>query len=108
MDTLDPKNLLEKLDDVFDTLKYAATLNLVLGYVLKNIDDGSCRYYKAHENNTLLERFKLEATREDLTKVKSLLSNTDIIETCKKTSQHKIKSLAYKESTRKQWQFMSI
>ena len=84
MDTLDPKNLLEKLklDVVFYSLKYAAKLIVASCVVLKNVEDGSCRYYYAHQNNTLLEKSKLVNTTKDMAKVKSLLSNTDIIEWC--------------------------
>ena len=82
MDTLYPKNLLEKLDVVFDSLKCAATLNVAFGFVLKYVEDGSCKYYFAHENITLLKRSKLVATTEDLTKIKNLLSNIDINESC--------------------------
>ena len=49
--------------------------------MLKNVE-GSCRYYYAHENITLVERSKLVATTKDLTKIKNLLSNTDVIESC--------------------------
>ena len=82
MDTPDPKYLLEKLDVVFDSLKSAAKLNVVNGCVLENVEDGSCRGYCAHENNTLMERSKLLATTEGLTKAKNLQSNTKVIEPC--------------------------
>ena len=49
IDTLDSKNLLEEIDVVFDSLKCAAKLNVVFGFVLKNVEDGSCRYYYAHK-----------------------------------------------------------
>ena len=42
MDTLDSKYLLEKLDFVIDSLKRAVKLNVKLGFLLKNIEDGSC------------------------------------------------------------------
>ena len=46
----------------------AAKLNVVFGFVLKNVEDGTFRFYYARENNTLLERSKLVATNEDLKK----------------------------------------
>ena len=46
MDTLDPKSLLEKLDNMFDSLKSAAKLNVAFGFVLKNVDDWTCRTRK--------------------------------------------------------------
>ena len=65
------KNLLnDKLDYVFKELKCAAKVNLAFGFVLKNIEDGMCRYFYAHENNTLMERSKLVCTQADMTKLK--------------------------------------
>ena len=45
----------EKLDRVLDKLKCVAKLNLALGFILKNFEDGKFRFFYAHENNTLLE-----------------------------------------------------
>ena len=73
---------LEKLDVVFDSLKCAAKLILAVGFVPENKEDWSCRFYYAHEKKTLSERSKLVATTEDLTKVKNLLTTTDVIESC--------------------------
>ena len=44
----------EKMDRVLDKLKCAAKLSLVLGFIVKNNEDGKFRYFYAHENNTLL------------------------------------------------------
>ena len=44
----------EKLDRFFNILNYAAKVNLVFGFSLKNIEDGGFRYFYAHRNNTLL------------------------------------------------------
>ena len=43
MDTLDPKRLLEKFDIVFGSLKCAAKLIVACGFMLMNVEDGSCR-----------------------------------------------------------------
>ena len=40
-------------------LKCAAKVNLGFGFVLKNVDDGSCRFFCAHEINTVMEKSKL-------------------------------------------------
>ena len=56
-------------------------MNLAFGFILKNIDDGSFRYFYAHENNTLLDRSKLVCTHDDLAKLKDFLNKTDI-ESC--------------------------
>ena len=67
---------------MFDSLKCAAELNKSFGFALKNVEGRNCSYYYAHQNNTLLERCKLVATTEDLTKIKNPQNNTDIIESC--------------------------
>ena len=42
--TMRTRDLLEKLDVVYDSLKCAAKLNVAFCFELKNIEDGSCRY----------------------------------------------------------------
>ena len=86
MEILDAHTLSQKLDTVFEKLKCAAKLNIAFGCVLTNVEDGFCRYYYAHEN-TLTERSKLVATKEDLVKIKNLLRNTDVIEACTKKNE---------------------
>ena len=54
MDNLDPKYLMQEIDLLFDSVKCEADLNLALGFVLKNVTEGSCRYYYAHENIVIL------------------------------------------------------
>ena len=77
-DTLHPKNLLRRLDVVFGSLKCAGMPRVAFGFVLKNVEDGSCRYYYAHGNFTLGEMYKLKATTENLITGKKLLSNTSL------------------------------
>ena len=74
----------EKLDRVLDKLKCVAKLNLALGFILKNIEDGKFRYFYAHENNTLLEQSKLVSNKDDTAKLKEILKKTDVIESCTK------------------------
>ena len=74
----------EKLDRVLEKLKCVAKLNLALGFVLKNIEDGKFRYFYAHENNTLLEQSKLVSNKDDMAKMKEILKKTDVIESCTK------------------------
>ena len=59
MSSFDMSLLNDKLDYVFKELKCAAKVNLAFGLVLKNIEDGMCRYFYAHENNTIMETSKL-------------------------------------------------
>ena len=65
--TFDVSLLNDKLDYVFKDLKCAAKVNLAFGFVLRNIEDGSCRYFYPHENNTVMERSKLVCTQADMT-----------------------------------------
>ena len=74
----------EKLDRVLDKLKCAAKLNLALGFILRNIEDGRFRYFYAHENNTLLEQSRLVSNKDDMSKLKEILKKTDVIESCTK------------------------
>ena len=74
----------EKLDRVLDKLKCVAQLNLALGLILKNIEDGKFRYFYAHENNTLLEQSKLVSNKDNMAKLKEILKKTDVIESCTK------------------------
>ena len=74
----------EKLDRVLDKLKCVAKVNLALGFILKNIEDGKFRYFHAHENNSLLEQSKLVSNKDDMAKLKEILKKTDVIESCTK------------------------
>ena len=73
-----------KLDCVLDKLKCVAKLNLDLGFILKNIEDGKFRCFYAHGNNTLLEQSKLVSNKDDMAKLKEILKKTDVIESCTK------------------------
>ena len=82
MSTFDNSLINKKLDLVFKGLECAAKVNLAFGFVLKNVEDGSCRYFYAHENNTLMERSKLVCTPDDITNLKEKLQKLDIVELC--------------------------
>ena len=70
------------LDLVFNGLKCAAKVNLAFGFVLKNVEDGSRRYYYAHENNTFMERSKLVCTPDDIINLKEKLQKMDVVDLC--------------------------
>ena len=82
MSTCDNSLTIKKLDLVFNGLKCAAKVNLAFGFVLKNVEDGSCRYFYAHENNTLMERSKLLCTPDDFINLKEKLQKMDIVDLC--------------------------
>ena len=44
----------QNMDLVFKGLKCAAKVNLAFGLVLKKVEDGTCRCFFAHENNTVM------------------------------------------------------
>ena len=56
MSYFDMSLLNDKLDYLFKELKGAAKVNFAFGFDLKNIEDGMCRYFYAHENKSIMER----------------------------------------------------
>ena len=82
VETLNETIVNEKPDHFFNSLEHAAKMNLAFGFILKNIEDGGFIYFYAHENNTLLDRFKLVCTHDDLAKLKDFPNKTDVIEFC--------------------------
>ena len=78
MNLLDAHTLSQKLDTKYKKLKCAAKLNVAFSFVLENVEDGTSLYYYAHENNTLMQRSKFVSTKENLVKIKNVLSNTDV------------------------------
>ena len=82
MSTFDNYLINKKLDLVFNGLKRAAKVYPAFGFVLKNVEDGSCRYFTAHENNTLMERSKLVCTPNDVINLREKLQKMDIVDLC--------------------------
>ena len=62
--------IIKRLDVVFKGPEWAARINVAFGFDFQNVEDGTCRYFYSHENNTLMERSKLVCTLEDITKLK--------------------------------------
>ena len=94
MSSFDMSLLNDKLDYVFKELTCAAKVNLAFGFVLKNIEDGMCRYFYAHENNTIMERSKLVCTQADMTNLKDRMQKMDIVDICtKRENQYKVELL---------------
>ena len=63
-------------------MKCAAKVNLAFRFVMKNIEDGMCRYFHAHENNTIMERSKLVCTPADMSNLKNRMQKMDIVDIC--------------------------
>ena len=82
MSSFDSFLLNDKLDYVFKELKCAAKINIAFGFVLKNIEDGMCRYFYAHENITIMEKSKLVCTPDDIVNLKEKLQKMDIMDLC--------------------------
>ena len=82
MSSFDMSLLNDKLDYVFKELKCAAKVNLAFGFVLKNIEDGMCKYFYAHENNTIMEKSKLVSSPDDFVNLIENLQKMDIIDLC--------------------------
>ena len=82
MSSFDMSLLNDKLVYVFKELQCAAKVNLAFGFVLKNIEDGMCRYFCAHENNTFMESSKLMCTQTDMTTLKNRMQKMEIFDIC--------------------------
>ena len=99
MDHLNAKIVDDKLDHFFKNLKGTAKVNLYFGFGLKNIENGSFRYFYAHENNTMLHRSKHVCKKDDMAELKNLLNKTDVIQSfsrerlSKKRRFYKLKNL---------------
>ena len=82
MSSFDISLLNDKLDYVIKELKCAAKVNLAFGFILKNLEDGMCRYFYAYEKNTITERAKLVSTQADMTNLKDRMQKMDIVDLC--------------------------
>ena len=82
MSSFDVSLLNDRLDYVFKKLKCAAKGNLAFGFVLKNIEDRMCRYFYAHENNTIMERAKPVCAQADMTNLKDRMQKMVIVDLC--------------------------
>ena len=80
MSTFDNFLINQKLDLVIKGLECVAKVNFAFGFVLKNFEGGSCRYFYAHENNKLMERSKLVCTPDDITNLKEKLQEMGIVD----------------------------
>ena len=72
----------DKLDYVSKEMKCAAKVNLALGFVLKNNEDGMCKYFYAHAKNTIMQRAKLVCTQADIINLKDRMQKVDIVDVC--------------------------
>ena len=95
MSSFDISLLNDKLDYVFKEPKCAAKVNLAFGLVLKNVEDGMCRYFYAHENNTVMEKSKLVCTLENLNssvvaETMKLLANSSYVYQIMDLSRHTV------------------
>ena len=70
----------EKIQEVFESLQCAAKYYLALGFVQRNVEDGSYRYFYAHESSFFLERSLLIAKKEDLQEFQQRLDDLNIVE----------------------------
>ena len=82
MSTFDNSLINKKLDLVIKGLKCAAKVNLAFVFVLKNNEDGSCGYFYAHKNNTVMERLKLVCTPDGIKNLKKKIQKMVIVDLC--------------------------
>ena len=65
---------------MFNQLKCAAKDNLAFGFVLRNVEEETCRYFYAPENNTVEEKSNLVRTEDDMTNVRKKSQKLDIVD----------------------------
>ena len=82
MSSFDVSLLNDKLDLLFKELKCVAKVNIAFGFVLKKFEAGICRYFYAHENNTLMERSECVCTQADRANMKDRMHKMDIDDFC--------------------------
>ena len=75
-----PKFLREKIQQISESLHCADKVNLALGFVLRNVEDGSYRCFNAHENSLFLERSLLIANKENMTEFQQRLDDLNTVE----------------------------
>ena len=95
MSTFNNSFLIEKLDHMFNQLKYAAKVNLVFGFVLKNFEDGKRRYFNAHDYNTVTDRYKLVCNQDDMVNLIQKVQKSDNVD-CSTRERANTKWIFYK------------
>ena len=48
----------------------------------KNIEDGTCRYFYAHENYTVMEKSNIVSTQQGMVNLNENLHKTDVVDHC--------------------------
>ena len=76
------EKLNSKLNDVFSHLKYAAKVNVAFGFVMKNIDDSRCRFVYPQGKNSMLGKYKLLITGDDLKHFKAMIAAKNVKTAC--------------------------
>ena len=71
--------------------KCATKMNLVFGFILKNVEVGSFSCIYAHGNNSLLKRLKPNCTKNGLTKLKEFFNKTEVTD-CRVVEKQSLKS----------------
>ena len=88
MSKLDTKIINEKLEEVFNKLDSAAKINIALGFVLRNLENGEYRFFYAHEKNTLFEKSHLLCMKAYLITIQGKVEKFDIVEQCTQERQN--------------------
>ena len=79
---LDPNEINDKREEVFEKLNCAAKLNPALELILRNVDTDEYRYFYAHENNSFFEKSCLLCSKGDLVSLQDRIEKMDLEETC--------------------------
>ena len=90
---IDSSFLKDKLQHVYENLQCAAKINMALGLVLRNVEDGKYRYFYAHENNLLVERSQLIANKENLLELQKSVDEVNIVKLSTREKFHQVEVL---------------
>ena len=82
MSSFDISLLNDKMDLYSKNSIVRQKVNLSIGFVLKNIEDGMCRYFYAPENKTITERADFACTQADMINLKDRMQKMDIVDFC--------------------------
>lgn len=77
-DLQDPDELERHLNEIFDSQSNAFRLNLSIGTILQNVNDGSFRYFIPYSNEFVFPVNEIISNRRDLQRVIRRLRNLDL------------------------------
>jgi len=76
----DMKMMMSHIDDIYKTEFKTFKVNIFFGFILRNLETGRYRLFKAHSNDSVLEMPFLISKKEDLKKLEETLNNIEVLQ----------------------------